>query len=148
MTLGEAQAAAISLPQGGGAIAGIGETFQADTFTGTGQFTVPIATSPSRGGLHPELALQYSAGHGNGPFGLGWSLSLPQIERKTEKGLPEYAGNDVYVLSGSEDLVPVLNTAGTRIAQRVSDDGFGEQFLITQFRPRTEGLFARIERWE
>ncbi|MGI9510237.1 MAG: SpvB/TcaC N-terminal domain-containing protein, partial [Geminicoccaceae bacterium] len=144
----EAQAAAISLPQGGGAITGIGETFQPNMFTGTGQFTVPIATSPSRGGLHPELALQYSAGYGNGPFGLGWSLSLPQIGRKTEKGLPEYAGDDVYVLSGAEDLVPVLDTAGVQIVQRVSDDGTGEQFLITRYRPRIEGLFARIERWE
>ncbi|MEZ5936521.1 MAG: SpvB/TcaC N-terminal domain-containing protein [Alphaproteobacteria bacterium] len=145
---GEAQQAAISLPKGGGAIAGIGESFQPNLFTGAGQFTVPIATSPGRGGVHPELALQYSAGHGNGPFGLGWALSLPQIRRKTEKGLPHYAGDDVFVLSGAEDLVPVLDDTGTRTAQRIADDGAGERFSITRYRPRTEGLFARIERWE
>lgn len=42
---GSGVAAAISLPKGGGAIKGIGETFQ-HLFTGTGNFSVPIPTSP------------------------------------------------------------------------------------------------------
>src|SRR5262245_37825501 len=75
--------AAISVPRGGGAIRSIGETFQAAPFTGTGNFSVPIFTSPGRSGFGPQLTLQYSTGHGNGPFGLGWQLSVPQISRKT-----------------------------------------------------------------
>jgi hypothetical protein len=59
--------AAISLPKGGGAIKGIGETFQPNLFTGTGDFSVPIITSPGRGGFGPQLTLQYSTGNGNGP---------------------------------------------------------------------------------
>jgi hypothetical protein len=47
---------------------------------GTGSMTVPIATSPGRGGFGPQLALSYDSGAGNGPFGLGWSLGLPQIK--------------------------------------------------------------------
>ena len=39
--------------------------------------TVPIATSPGRSGFGPQLALTYDSGSGNGPFGFGWSLSLP-----------------------------------------------------------------------
>jgi hypothetical protein len=37
----------ISLPQGGGALHGIGETFSPDLHTGTGNFTVPIALPPA-----------------------------------------------------------------------------------------------------
>src|SRR5687767_4381561 len=106
----------ISVPKGGGAIRGIGEKFAANPVTGTGSMTVPIATSPGRSGFGPQLSLSYDSGAGNGPFGFGWSLSLPAITRKTDKGLPEYRDaeeSDVYVLSGAEDLVPVLEPDGT-----------------------------------
>src|SRR5437868_12093736 len=101
----------ISLPKGGGAIRGIGEKFDANPVTGTGSMTVPIATSPGRSGFGPQLAISYDSGSGNGPFGVGWNLSLPSITRKTDKGLPKYKDaeeSDVFVLSGAEDLVPVF----------------------------------------
>src|SRR5215213_5444733 len=75
----------VTLPQGGGAIRGIGEKFAANPATGTGSLTVPIATSPGRAGFGPQLSLSYDSGSGNGPFGFGWSLSLPSITRKTDK---------------------------------------------------------------
>src|SRR6476660_9702173 len=102
---------AISLPKGGGAIRGMGEKFGANPVTGTGSMSVPIASSPGRSGFGPQLSLSYDSGAGNGPFGLGWSLSLPSITRKTDKGLPRYEDaneSDVFILSGVEDLVPVL----------------------------------------
>jgi hypothetical protein len=108
---GPFQAPSISLPKGGGAIRGIGEKFAANPVTGTGFMTVPIATSPGRSGFGPQLSLSYDSGAGNGPFGFGWSLSLPSITRKTDKGLPQYRDaeeSDVFILSGAEDLVPVL----------------------------------------
>jgi hypothetical protein len=80
----------INLPKGGGAIRGMGEKFAANPVTGTGSMTVPIATSPGRSGFGPQLSLSYDSGAGNGPFGFGWSLSLPSITRKTDKGLPKY----------------------------------------------------------
>jgi hypothetical protein len=103
--------ATISLPKGGGAIRGMGEKFAANPVTGTGSMSVPIATSPGRAGFGPQLSLSYDSGAGNGPFGFGWSLSLPAITRKTEKGLPQYHDaeeSDVFILSGAEDLVPVF----------------------------------------
>src|SRR5918996_146344 len=106
----------ISLPKGGGAIRGMGEKFAANPVTGTGSMSVPIATSPGRSGFGPQLSLSYDSGAGNGPFGFGWSLSLPAITRKTDKGLPRYLDaeeSDVYLLSGAEDLVPVLKQDGT-----------------------------------
>ena len=104
-------APSISLPKGGGAIRGMGEKFAANPVTGTGSMSVPIATSPGRSGFGPQLSLSYDSGAGNGPFGFGWSLSLPSITRKTDKGLPEYFDaeeSDVFILSGAEDLVPVI----------------------------------------
>src|ERR687892_862436 len=110
---GGVTAPAISLPKGGGAIRGIGEKFAANPVTGTGSMTVPLAVSPGRSGFGPQLSLSYDSGSGNGPFGLGWNLSLPAITRKTDKGLPQYDDaeeSDVFILSGAEDLVPALKT--------------------------------------
>src|SRR5437899_12292367 len=79
----------ISLPKGGGAIRGIGEKFAANPVTGTGSMTVPIATSPGRSGFGPQLSLAYDSLAGNGPFGIGWTLGLPNITRKTDRGVPQ-----------------------------------------------------------
>src|SRR5262245_16480041 len=80
----------IQLPKGGGAIRGMGEKFAANPVTGTCSMSVPIATSPGRSGFGPQLSITYDSGAGNGSFGFGWSLSLPSITRKTDKGLPRY----------------------------------------------------------
>ena len=166
-----ASAPAINLPKGGGAIRGIGEKFAANPVTGTGSMSVPIAASPGRSGFGPQLSLSYGSGAGNGPFGFGWSLSLPSITRKTDKGLPQYldaTDSDVFILSGAEDLVPVYrqDADGTWVAghpgfQRDADgfwvrDPSGrlvahedelDGYRVRCYRPRIEGLFARIERW-
>lgn len=165
----------INLPKSGGAIRGIGEKFAANPATGTGSMTVPIYTSPGRSGFGPQLSLSYDSGAGNGPFGFGWNLSLPSITRKTDKGLPQYfdgldqvPDSDVFILSGSEDLVPVYrqDADGSWVAinpgYRRDPNGFWvrgqddnlvirddeiDGYRVRRYRPRIEGLFARIERW-
>ncbi|MEO7594156.1 MAG: SpvB/TcaC N-terminal domain-containing protein, partial [Byssovorax sp.] len=136
-----------ALPKGGGAIQGIGEKFAANPVTGTASLQIPLATSPGRGGFQPSLALSYDSGAGNGPFGVGWHLSIPQITRKTDKGLPRYKDaedSDVFLLSGAEDLVPTLKADQTR--DTYVDSVAGEN--VQRYRPRIEGGFARIERRE
>jgi hypothetical protein len=128
-------APSISLPKGGGAIRGIGEKFAANPVTGTGSLTVPIATSPGRSGFGPQLSLSYDSGSGNGPFGFGWSLSLPSITRKTDKGIPKYqdaAESDVFILSGAEDLVPKLikETDNRWVREVVSVNELGVKSLV------------------
>jgi RHS repeat-associated protein len=142
-------APALSLPKGGGAIRGMGEKFAANPVTGTGSMSVPIATSPGRGGFGLQLALSYDSGAGNGPFGLGWSLGIPMISRKTEKGLPQYLDateSDTFMLAGAEDLVPELAEDQGRLTD-ATVRVYGADYLIRRYRPRTEGTFARIERW-
>jgi RHS repeat-associated protein len=124
----------------------MGEKFAANPVTGTGSLSVPVYTSPGRSGFGPKLSLSYDSGAGNGTFGLGWNLSLPSVARKTDKGLPRYRDDeesDVFVLSGAEDLVPVLKPGGSRF----EDDTTAPGYRIHRYRPRIEGLFARIERW-
>jgi RHS repeat-associated protein len=123
----------ISLPKGGGALQGMGEKFQPDLYTGTGNFSIPIAIPSGRNGIQPQLNLAYSTGNGNGPFGLGWGLGIPNIIRKTNKGIPRYQDQDTFILAGAEDLV---------LTRQETDQNTG----ITKcyYRPRTEGSFARI----
>ncbi|HON35760.1 MAG TPA: SpvB/TcaC N-terminal domain-containing protein [Methanothrix sp.] len=146
----------ISIPKGGGAIRGIGEKFGVNPVAGTGSLSVPIFTSPGRSNFGPQLSLSYDSGLGNGPFGFGWSLSLPSITRKTDKGLPRYQDaieSDVFILSGSEDLVPVFkkDSDGNYIRDAKGKLEFDEYqrdgYRIRRYRPRIEGLFALIERW-
>ncbi len=146
---------AINLPKGGGAISGLGEKFQANAVTGTGSFSVPLPITPGRSGFAPQLNLSYNSGSGNSAFGLGWDVGVPAITRKTDKELPTYedaAGTDTFILSGAEDLVPVLEHNGSAWqkpapAYRSTPLQVGT-FEVTTYRPRIEGLFARIEKWQ
>ena len=107
-----------------------------------------IPFSPGRSGFTPAFSLAYDSGAGNGPFGFGWSIGLPEIRRKTDKGLPRYCHgdeSDVFILTGADDLVPALNDDGTRTT--LSRTVYGASYEIALYRPRIEGLFARIERW-
>ena len=140
----------LSLPKGGGAIRGMGEKLAINPVSGTGSVSVPIALSPGRDGFGPTLTLGYDSAAGNGPFGLGWSLDVPRVQVSTDKRLPLYHPSapdgddaDVYVLSGAEDLVPVLGADGRRLVT-TSADG---RHTIHRYRPRVEDAYARIERW-
>jgi hypothetical protein len=147
----------IALPKGGGAIKGIDEKFSVNAVNGTASFSIPLPSSPARG-ASPALGLSYNSGAGNGVFGLGWALSLPSIKRKTDKKLPQYlddVDSDTFLFSEVEDLVPEfrkeidgsfsIDTDGNYIIkEKDSADGI---FTIRFYKPRIEGLFARIERW-
>jgi len=138
----------VSLPKGGGAIRGIGEKFGTNPVTGTGSLSVPIFTSPGRSGFGPQLSLSYDSGSGNGPFGFGWTSGVHAITRKTDKGLPRYLDgeeSDVFILAGAEDLVPLLDDTHQRVMTKRTVHNI--DYEVRPYRPRIEGLFARIERW-
>lgn len=134
----------ISLPKGGGALKGIDEKFQVNTANGTAGFSIPLPVTPGRNGFSPSLSLTYNSGAGNSPYGLGWSLDYPAIQRKTDKRLPRYRDEDVFMFSGAEDLVPVLQeqSDGSWQAIEITRD----EYRVKSYRPRIEGTFDRIER--
>jgi RHS repeat-associated protein len=130
----------------------MGEKFSADPITGTASFNVPIYTSPGRSGSGLQLALSYGSGSGNSPFGFGWSVAIPSITRKTDKGLPQHRDadeSDIFIFSGAGDLTPALVQSGGQWIRDVvpSRTLYGKQYAIHRYRPRVESLFAQIERW-
>lgn len=137
----------VTLPKSGGAIRGLGEKFSVAMAAGTANLSAPLPLSPAR--MTPQLALAYDSGAGNGIFGFGWTVGAPLIRRKTDKGLPQYddvGESDVFILSGAEDLVPILDAKGERLTGPPRTV-FGVAYQIAYYRPRVEGLFSRIERW-
>ncbi len=147
----------ISLPKGGGAIKGIDEKFSVNAVNGTASLSIALPVSAARG-VTPSLQLAYNSGFGNGTFGLGWSLGLSGIRRKTDQGLPEYRDefeSDTFLYSDTEDLVPSFkkDPDGSFLLDAQGEYMFDEResadklFRIRCYRPRVEGLFARIERW-
>ena len=118
----------------------MGEKFSLDLFTGTDNFSVPLALPAGRNGLQPELTLSYSTGGGNSAFSLSWNLGVPGVMRKISKGILRYDDErDVFILSGAEDLAPLVRT-------ELVDPG-GVLGHKVQYWPRTEGLFACIEHY-
>jgi len=148
----------IGLPKGGGAIKGIDEKFSVNAVNGTATFSIPLPFSSARA-TSPSLSLTYNSGAGNSIFGLGWSLGLASIKRKTDKGLPQYLDSidsDTFLFSEAEDLVPEFKkepdgsfsvdvmSGDYIINEKDSPDSLS---VIRFYKPRIEGLFARIERW-
>jgi hypothetical protein len=137
----------ISLPKGGGALKGIDEKLEVNAANGTAAFSIPLPITPGRNGFSPSLTLSYNSGGGNSPYGLGWSVDHPSIQRKTDKRLPRYrdgSDEDVFMFSGAEDLVTFLtevNPGDWRVLEHEAGD-----YKTRRYRPRVEGGFARIEK--
>ncbi len=147
----------ITLPKGGGAIKGIDEKFSVNAINGTAAFSIPLPFSKARG-LTPSLFLSYNSGAGNGTFGLGWNLGLSSIKRKTDKQLPQYLDSidsDVFLFSDAEDLVAEFKKATDGSFIKDDNDEYvlnekksaDSKYTIRFYKPRIEGLYARIERW-
>src|SRR6185369_18085842 len=81
------QIAQPQLPKGGGALTNINSSFQPQAFSGTGQMVVALPASSCRG-FEPQLELEYDSAQGNGPFGVGFRLSLQQISCDAPKRIP------------------------------------------------------------
>ncbi|TEA63206.1 SpvB/TcaC N-terminal domain-containing protein [Pseudomonas sp. CH235] len=107
--------------------------------------TLPIIAARS---LNPDLQLVYDGNAGNGKCGLGWDLPLPVISRKTSKGVPKYAPDDVMQADGTE-LRPELTTRGKiKATRRTRGKGKNaRKFSVVRYIPRLESTFDRYERW-
>ncbi|MCB9283907.1 MAG: insecticidal toxin complex protein [Lewinellaceae bacterium] len=141
----------ISLPKGGGALKGIDEKFEVNAANGTAGFNIPLPVTSGRNGFSPSLSLSYNSGGGNSPFGLGWSVALPSIQRKTEKRLPRYKDGqkgkeDIFMFTGVEDLVPYLKENSPGNWEPLEGTFGGGQYTVKRYRPRIEDGFAKIER--
>ena len=72
-----------------------------DLATGTASISYPIVLPRARGAAQPLLSLHYNHTVGFSEVGVGWSLGLPSIERKSLAGGPPLLDStDGYELSG------------------------------------------------
>jgi len=97
----------LNLPSGGGSVAGSGSSFSVDLNTGTATASFNLMLPAGPNGIVPPLTLQYSAGAGQGPFGLGWSFGFLTIRRKLTvlADPPDLTAVGAYSLVGVGDLV-------------------------------------------
>ncbi len=109
----------VALPKGGGAITGLREVAQTNPHTGSLQFSFPLPDSSMLPG--PGLQLTGGTSGGNGPFGLGLDVSVPQITRSTLAGVPHYNQDDTYQY-GSENLIPIQENGKVRYRLRNGAD--------------------------
>jgi len=97
---GAVSAQTVKLPAGPGSVRGLADDASVTTFTGQVKYQVPIEVPKAAGGVAPSLALGYDGDLGNGPLGVGWSLSQPGIRRSQRLGVPNYDASDELELVG------------------------------------------------
>ena len=97
----------ISLPTGPGSITGLGESFEPELNTGTATYGLNIEVSPGVHGFVPAVRLVYNSGYGNSVVGVGWNLNHEYIQRQTDKGIPDYDGDHIFIHSAGGELVPL-----------------------------------------
>ncbi len=137
------------LPKGGGTIQGMGEALSGIGSDGMAHYTLPLPVSSGRG-VAPQLSLSYTSGNGNSPFGLGWQLPLLAIRRQTNKGTPQYAGNDHFIGTEGEVLVMELDTDGNPLTDQkdtLQGSSLADTYTVTRYRPRIESSFHCLEYW-
>lgn len=144
--LGRIEIPEITLPKGGGALKGIDDSFRVNGSTGTATLSLrwPLTATPR--GHGPVLSLTYSSGTRNGPFDLDWLLKRGGIRRRTDRAIPGYLSGleeDEFQLSGSDDPVPMLAETAPSDWQAVKVTAGG--IFVRRYRPRVEGVFARVE---
>ncbi|ETS87117.1 hypothetical protein PFICI_00945 [Pestalotiopsis fici W106-1] len=133
--------AAASTGKGGGALRSIDQKFEVNPCNGTLALSLTLPVTSGRDECQPTLSLSYNSGSGNGPFGIGWSLSLGSITRKTTQGIPQYENSDTFLLSGLDDLVE----DGCAFAY----SGSLGKYTVQRYRSRVEigGAAMRIEKF-
>lgn len=88
---------------------------------GSANYAVPLSIPPGRSGLQPSLVLNYNSQAGNGPLGIGWTLStgFPEAITRGRKifardgvvaGI-KYDASDSFYLDGKR-LILVSGTMG------------------------------------
>ena len=111
---------------------------------GDANLSYPIEIPSGRGGMQPELSVNYNSSNNNGWMGLGWNIATPSIEIDTRWGSPTfdalteteiytYQGEQLLLKSGSSFYLANKTNPITRISNGV-------------FYERVEGAFNKIQR--
>lgn len=138
-----------SLPKGGGALTGMGESLGQAGPTGLASMALPLPITAGRG-FSPGLSLSYSSGGGNSVFGVGWFCETMRITRRTSHGVPQYNDTDEFLGPDGEVLVKTASTTSEpnpTTCSAYGDVNFAQTYSVTRYQPRIEGAFNRLEYW-
>ena len=110
-------------------------SLQVDPFTGSANYSIPIAVAPARQGTEPAVSLNYVGG-GNGWCGAGWSLGMGAIQRNTKKGVPvKWNGvNDANEYDDNKGFVVSFSTVNSRLVKIGATD---------EYRAETDQAFLK-----
>ena len=97
---GSVSAHTLKLPDGPASVRGLSDSPSVNGFTGQVDYAIPIEVPAGPGGIAPSLQLRYSGSLGNGPFGVGWSLEVPQVRRVERNGIPSLTSADELEIDG------------------------------------------------
>ncbi len=137
------------LPKGGGAIQSLGGGWGGVGTSGAASFSIPLPVSPGRG-YAPPLVLNYHSTVSNGVFGIGWSLSLGCVARRTSKGVPRYTDDDVILGPDGMVWLPERDGSGALLFTEVDSYrglALDRRYQVIRHFPRIEAAFERIEHW-
>ncbi|QTL38276.1 virulence protein [Xenorhabdus budapestensis] len=139
-----------SLPKGGGALYGMGESLGAIGPDGLASFSLPLPVSGGLG-VAPVLALSYSSAAGNGAFGMGWQCGAGLISLRTSHGVPQYRGEDTFLGPSGEVLSVVPDAKGQpdrRTATSLLGTTLKQPYIVTRYQPRIVSDFSKLEYWQ
>jgi RHS repeat-associated protein len=101
--------------------------------SGSASYSIPIQVAPGRGGMQPDLSLNYTGG-GNGVLGVGWSLGGLSSIHRCAANLEQdgfvagitFSDKDRYCLDGQR-LIPVSGANGAVGTEyRTEIDGYAQ----------------------
>jgi hypothetical protein len=121
------QAPSISLSKGDGSIRGPGEKSAAHPVNETGSITAPPVITSGRSAVGPQLTLSDDSGAGTGSFCFWLESFASQYYSQDSQRHPNIdmlKSGDVFILSGVEELVPILLPEGRRLADDASVPGY------------------------
>ncbi len=94
-----APAAQVKLPDRPGSVRGLGSSATIAAPSAQVEYSVPIDV-PTTAGVAPSVGLRYRGDLGNGPVGIGWSLSTSVIRRSVRAGVPRFDDSDELEIEG------------------------------------------------
>ncbi|UUM22276.1 SpvB/TcaC N-terminal domain-containing protein [Mycoavidus sp. SF9855] len=140
----------LSLPKGGGAVSGMGESLNTAGPNGLASLSLPLPVSAGRG-VAPGLSLTYSSGAGNGPFGMGWQCGVMSISRRTQHGVPRYDERDTFLSPSGEAMVAAAvedGRLGSHQSHTLQGIRLSSTYTVTRYHPRQIQDFSKLEFWQ
>ena len=97
-----------------------------DLHSGAASLSIPIEVPPGRGGIQPNIQLQYSSLAGNEVAGVGWQLELGSIQRSTQHQQLNYTDQDTFILAQTGSVQELIFDSSAQFYRSKTEGGCSE----------------------